>query len=194
MRIGYTGQSFNRMQEITFGAGVNETPLTDEKKAELRELVERLFARRSASGDKRDGYAAATQAANSCDPKLFTPSQIQTNPLCSSPVGGFTQWEASAELRIATSGPWRGVVFCDAGDVSQFVLFHKYPSNLEARALRFNYLHMSCGVGARYDTSVVPIRLDIGYRIHGMQILGQSDPRNTTPRSVNRPSSSIRSP
>jgi hypothetical protein len=54
VRIGYTGQSFNRMQEITFGAGVNETPLTDENKDELRELVERLFARRSASGDKRD--------------------------------------------------------------------------------------------------------------------------------------------
>jgi hypothetical protein len=54
VRIGYTGQSFNRTQEITFGAGVNETPLTEENKDELRELVERLFARRSASGDKRD--------------------------------------------------------------------------------------------------------------------------------------------
>ncbi len=121
---------------------------------------------------------AAAQVANSCDPKHVTPSMIQ---LCSSPVGGFTQWEASAELRVATSGPWRGVVFCDAGDVSQFVLFHKYPSTFDARPLRFNYLHMSCGVGARYDTSVVPIRLDIGYRIPGLQILGQSDPAKYDP-------------
>jgi hypothetical protein len=54
VRRGYVGQSFNRVQEITFGAGVNETPLTDENVGELRELVERLFARRGESGDKRD--------------------------------------------------------------------------------------------------------------------------------------------
>jgi hypothetical protein len=53
-RMGYAGQSFNRVQEITFGAGANETPLTDENADELRELVSRLFARRSASGEKRD--------------------------------------------------------------------------------------------------------------------------------------------
>ncbi len=54
VRMGYTGQSFNRVQEITFGAGANETPLTDKNAGELRELVARLFERRSASGDKRD--------------------------------------------------------------------------------------------------------------------------------------------
>jgi len=60
VRMGYAGESFNRMQQVTFGAGANETPLTDENAAELRELVARLFARRSAVGtadrkpDKRD--------------------------------------------------------------------------------------------------------------------------------------------
>ena len=54
VRAGYAGQSFNRVQEITFGAGANETPLTDENEGELRELVARLFARRCASGEKRD--------------------------------------------------------------------------------------------------------------------------------------------
>jgi hypothetical protein len=54
VRMGYAGSSFNRAQEITFGAGANETPLTDENEAELRGLVERLFARRAAAGDKRD--------------------------------------------------------------------------------------------------------------------------------------------
>jgi outer membrane protein assembly factor BamA len=119
---------------------------------------------------------AATQAANNCDPTKVPPDALQKNPLCSSPIGGFTQWEASAELRFALSGPLGAVLFCDAGDVSQYVLFQKYRSAPDARALRFNYLHMSCGVGARYDTSVVPIRLDVGYRIPGMQILGKSDP------------------
>jgi hypothetical protein len=48
VRMGYAGESFNRVQEITFGAGANETPLTEENAGELRELVARLFARRKA--------------------------------------------------------------------------------------------------------------------------------------------------
>jgi hypothetical protein len=54
VRMGYAGNSFNSAQEITFGAGANETPLTVENEDELRELVTRLFARRTAGGDKRD--------------------------------------------------------------------------------------------------------------------------------------------
>lgn len=54
VRIGYAGQNFNRMQEVTFGAGANETALTEENAGELRELVARLFARRSANGERRD--------------------------------------------------------------------------------------------------------------------------------------------
>ena len=48
VRAGYAGMSFNRVQEITFGTGANETPLTEENAGELRELVARLFARRAA--------------------------------------------------------------------------------------------------------------------------------------------------
>jgi hypothetical protein len=54
VRSGYTGESFNRMLEITFGTGANETPLTEENADELRELVARLFARRTHTGEKRD--------------------------------------------------------------------------------------------------------------------------------------------
>ena len=54
VRAGYTGNSFQSAQEITFGAGANETPLTAENESELHGLVGRLFARRTASGDKRD--------------------------------------------------------------------------------------------------------------------------------------------
>lgn len=53
-RTGYSGNSFNQAQEITFGAGANETPLTDANEADLRELTARLFARRTATADKRD--------------------------------------------------------------------------------------------------------------------------------------------
>jgi hypothetical protein len=54
VRVGYAGNSFNSAQEITFGAGANETPLSSENEVELRGLVARLFARRGAGGDKRD--------------------------------------------------------------------------------------------------------------------------------------------
>ncbi len=53
-RMGYAGRSFNHVQEVTFGAGANETPLTDENAGELRELVARLCARRTA-GEKGAG-------------------------------------------------------------------------------------------------------------------------------------------
>jgi hypothetical protein len=54
VRMGYSSNSFNSMQEITFGAGASETLLTEENESELRALLARLFERRSANGDKRD--------------------------------------------------------------------------------------------------------------------------------------------
>ena len=54
IRIKAAGESFNRMEEITFGAGASETALTGDKEAGLRELVARLAERRHAAGDKRD--------------------------------------------------------------------------------------------------------------------------------------------
>jgi hypothetical protein len=54
VRTGYARDSFNRSQEITFGAGANETPLTDDNADALRQLVARLFVRRSETGEKRD--------------------------------------------------------------------------------------------------------------------------------------------
>ncbi len=54
IRTGFSGNSFNHAQEISFGAGVNETPLTQDNAEDLRELVRRLFVRRACDGDKRD--------------------------------------------------------------------------------------------------------------------------------------------
>jgi outer membrane protein insertion porin family/translocation and assembly module TamA len=119
---------------------------------------------------------ASMQVANQC----ATATSISTNPECASPIGGFTQWEASVEVRFQISGPFGAAVFCDAGDVSQYVLPHP-------NALRFDYLHMSCGAGGRYDTPVGPIRLDIGYRIPGLQIVGKdpaTDPTFGVPPAI----------
>lgn len=54
IRAGYAGNSFNVQEEITFGAGASETPLTADTEEGLRDLVTALFERRHAGGDRRD--------------------------------------------------------------------------------------------------------------------------------------------
>ncbi len=103
---------------------------------------------------------AAQQVQTSCDPnsKTYVPN------LCLIPIGGFTLWEFSNEFRFNIKGPISAAVFCDMSDVSPHVA-----------DIRLSHLHLSCGVGARYDTPVGPIRLDIGYRIQPLQVLGYRD-------------------
>lgn len=64
VRTGYAGQSFNQVQEISFGAGANETPLTAENAEVLRGMVAQLFARRKArSRTKSDRLGSFTPDA-----------------------------------------------------------------------------------------------------------------------------------
>jgi outer membrane protein assembly factor BamA len=92
---------------------------------------------------------------------------------CRSPTGGFTLWEASAELRYVLAGPLSVAAFCDSSDVSPRV-----------NDFRFDHLHLSCGGGGRYDTPAGPIRLDVGYRIPGMQVLGGLTPDEREPERL----------
>ncbi len=64
-------------------------------------------------------------------------------------------------MRFQTSGPLGFALFCDAADVSQ-----------NQANIRPGYLHLSCGIGGRYDTPVGPVRLDLGARIPQLQVLG----------------------
>jgi outer membrane protein insertion porin family/translocation and assembly module TamA len=76
---------------------------------------------------------------------------------CAVPLGGLTLWEASAELRVPIGPQFEEATFCDSGDVET------------GRAVyRFDQPHLSCGVGLRYATPVGPVRLDVGYRIPGL--------------------------
>jgi hypothetical protein len=54
IRHGLAPGSFKRQDEITFGAGANETPLTHETEALFLELTQRLFENRHASGLMRN--------------------------------------------------------------------------------------------------------------------------------------------
>lgn len=82
---------------------------------------------------------------------------------CTRPLGGFTQWEASAELRYLGLYPLSLVAFIDSSDVTR-----------DIGAIQLKYPHISVGPGVRYDTPVGLLRLDLGIRVPGWQAIGQS--------------------
>lgn len=75
---------------------------------------------------------------------------------CAVPLGGMTLWEAQAELRFPIISMLEGAGFCDSADVTPKQATYRF----DARRL-----HLSCGIGLRYDTPVGPIRLDVAYRV-----------------------------
>lgn len=83
---------------------------------------------------------------------------------CIRPLGGFTLWEASLELRFAGFYPLTLVGFIDGSDVTR-----------ELGRVQFNYPHLSVGPGLRYESPVGAIRLDLGIRVPGWQAIGKSE-------------------
>jgi hypothetical protein len=77
-------------------------------------------------------------------------------------IGGRTLWEGSVELRFPIIGDLGGTIFVDASDVTR-----------RLGELRINHPHISTGFGIRYDTPVGPLRLDWGFRIPYLQVLGE---------------------
>jgi outer membrane protein assembly factor BamA len=96
---------------------------------------------------------AVQQIAAQCVPG--TPAYNASQ--CALPLGGLTLWEASVELRVPFWESFEVATFCDASDVETGRL-----------AYRFDQPHLSCGFGLRYLTPVGPVRLDVGYRIPGL--------------------------
>lgn len=82
---------------------------------------------------------------------------------CIRPLGGFTLWEASLEVRWKVSGPIGFVAFVDASDVSS-----------KLSTFTFTEPHLSVGPGFRYDSPVGPLRVDLGFRLPGLQKLADN--------------------
>jgi hypothetical protein len=100
-------------------------------------------------------YAYRLRGGGATSNRGFTPFSLGEGV-----QGGLRKWEASVEVRIRLTSDFGSVVFVDAGDV------------LPDETLRFDRPQVSTGVGLRYHTIVGPIRLDVGYRIPGLQNLG----------------------
>jgi len=104
-------------------------------------------------GQSRDS-AGMLQGGVDCTPG----STSYDSAVCDLPLGGFTLWEASVELRYPLMGDLNGALFADTSDVSARPL-----------SFRLNRPHLSVGFGLRYDTPVGPVRFDLGVRVPGMQ-------------------------
>jgi len=106
------------------------------------------------------------QIASQCIPV----GSVTSTLLCNLPLGGFTLWEASIELRFPIAGPVESVLFIDGSDVAPTMLRFRWRP------------HLSIGAGLRYATPIGPVRLDVGYRVPGMQ--APNLPDEGTPKTI----------
>lgn len=153
----------------SYGSTLNREVTSTLDTAAIKDQHKLLF-RAFYSGGPNSNRGYAYRGAGPQGPVLFlVPTGIncavegQTNaPGCIRPTGGVTLWEASFEIRFPISGPVTMVTFADA-------------SNVTRNVAQFDFFvpHLSVGPGLRYDTPVGPLRVDIGYRVPGMQHIGQ---------------------
>ena len=54
VHMGLAANSFERVEEMTFGTGMYETPLNEDSEATFTDMMQRVFDRRHADGDQRD--------------------------------------------------------------------------------------------------------------------------------------------
>jgi outer membrane protein insertion porin family/translocation and assembly module TamA len=140
--------------------GTDTATCAGENRASWVRDIQLMFVRgffSGGSGSNR-GYAARELGPHGTVP-FYNPGQSTISALSANlPLGGFTLWEASLELRFPLLGALSGAVFTDTGDVA--------PHEME---FRFDRPHVSVGLGARYETPIGPVRMDVGYRVPGLQ-------------------------
>lgn len=97
--------------------------------------------------------------------------RFEVSPLTpkGNPIGGFSQFESSAELRVPVWGSLSAVAFADAGGVSN-----------ETWKVDLNNLRYDVGPGLRYNTPIGPVRVDVGYQLNpipGLLVKGREQSR-----------------
>jgi outer membrane protein insertion porin family/translocation and assembly module TamA len=159
----------------------SRSPVGPQSEVEGRDLQLVFFRGFFAGGNKSNrGYPPRTIAPHAVVP-LIAPSTAIASASCDEadmdrcavPVGGLTLWEASVEVRYPITGPLSGGVFCDTADVA--------PAQMQ---FRLDHPHLSCGTGVRFVTPAGPIRLDLAYRIPGMQVLHEGRENQGDPGTI----------
>ncbi len=97
--------------------------------------------------------------------------RFEVSPLTDqgNPIGGYTQLESSAELRVPVWGNLSAVAFLDAGNVWS----NSWDFNLHD-------MRYDVGPGLRYNTPIGPIRFDVGYQLNpipGLLVNGEEQKR-----------------
>jgi len=85
------------------------------------------------------------------------------NRLGSGRQGGIRRWLAQLELRFPLTADSGLVLFGDAGDVNR------------RERLDFRQPQLSVGFGLRYFTPIGAIRVDLGFRVPGLQVVGDGE-------------------
>lgn len=154
---------------LRVGQATTQTEYTsDEALSDQQKLLSRAFY--SGGSTSNRGYSFSSISPHG-PVGFLIPTRVNcanamvaaTNTSCTRPLGGFTLWEASAELRFAGFYPLTLVLFADTSDVTR-----------DIGVIGFKYPHLSVGPGVRYESPVGPLRLDLGIRVPGAQAIGQS--------------------
>lgn len=98
--------------------------------------------------------------------------RYEVSPLSGSglPLGGFSMFEASLEVRARVFGQLSAVAFVDAGNVW-----------VNAWDINLNDLRYWVGPGLRYNTPIGPVRVDLGFQLNpipGLLIEGEPEQRH----------------
>ncbi len=159
------GSSLRANQADTFAEG---SPDARTVSSDQQKLLSRAFYSGGALSNR--GYAQGAIGPHGPIGFLL-PTQVNcsleanfNSSSCIRPLGGFTLWEASLELRFAGFYPLTLVGFVDSSDVTR-----------DLGTLQFQYPHISVGPGVRYESPVGAIRLDVGIRVPGWQAIGKDE-------------------
>jgi outer membrane translocation and assembly module TamA len=176
---GTLGLLFPQNYGQTVAENANAKAVTSEPRKTWVRDIQLMFLRgffSGGSGSNR-GYAPREIGPHGAVP-FYNPGQTPMeeqascavdNPdrspaVCDLPLGGFTLWEASLELRFPLTGPLSAAAFTDTSDVAPYMT-----------RFRFDRPHLSVGLGFRYETPVGPVRFDLGYRVPGLQAPPSAD-------------------
>jgi outer membrane protein insertion porin family/translocation and assembly module TamA len=112
------------------------------------------------------GYAEPTASSPVCVPEdvlggTCDPEGLDDGAFISQPVGGTVLFEANAEVRFPLlTGSLQGVGFVDLGQVW-----------FDREEVGFGSIEVTPGFGVRYLSPIGPVRLDLGLRPGGEQLL-----------------------